>query len=157
MSIDYSTLKNELKTDPYNLGYSAYLLVSNGIVCDLLNSNKFTMPKTKYASARSILSGACLGAINGAAFLEKLVALAPSVPAIKWALIFLQTEAGVDVGDPAAQDMLTQLTGMGGITPTEVQAVKNLAMQPASRAELLFGVGTILEEADIREALNGNY
>ena len=45
------------------------------------------------------------------------------------------------------------LQGVGGITADEVNGVKAMALQPASRAEVLFGVGVQITEADVRAAL----
>jgi broad specificity polyphosphatase/5'/3'-nucleotidase SurE len=79
--------------------------------------------------------------------------LSASVPAIKWAMKFLQAEAGIDVGEPATQLMLTSLIGVGGVTQAEVDGVKAMALQPASRAEVLFGAEVQITEADVRAAL----
>ena len=59
----------------------------------------------------------------------------------------------IHCGEPATQLMLTSLIGVGGITADEVNGVKAMALQPASRAEVLFGVGVQITEADVRAAL----
>ena len=68
---------------------------------------------------------------------------------------FLQAETGIDVGEAATQRMLTSLIGAGGITQGEVDGIKAMALQAASRAEVLFGAGVQISEADVRAALEG--
>jgi hypothetical protein len=48
--------------------------------------------------------------------------------------------------------MLTSLIGVGGVTQAEVDGVKAMALQPASRAEVLFGAEVQITEADVRAA-----
>ena len=53
-------------------------------------------------------------------YFDKLDALSASIPALKWAMKFLQQDAGIDIGDNATQQMLDNLVGIGGITLAEV-------------------------------------
>ena len=125
------------------------------MLAQLLNAPSTTLAKTRMVTARGIMASYGLGPVAGAALLDKLEALAANVPALKWALKFLQTEAGIDIGEPATQLMLTSLIGIGGITQAEVDGIKAMALQPASRAEVLFGAGVQISEADVRAALEG--
>ena len=151
--VNLAQLKTELQTDPAGLGYAPHIPHAPGALADLLNAQSTTLAKSRMITARGIMASYGLGPSAGAAFLDKLDALAANVPAIKWALKFLQTEAGIDIGEPATQLMLTSLIGVGGITADEVNGVKAMALQPASRAEVLFGVGVQITEADVRAAL----
>lgn len=151
--MDLNALRAEVQVDPAGIGYADHLPEAPGQVVELLNARVFSMPKATFISARGVMSADGLGPSVGAAFLDKLEVLASSVPAIKWAMKFLQTEAGIDVGEPATQAMLTSLIGIGGITADEVNGVKAMAMQPASRAEVLFGASVQITEADVRAAL----
>lgn len=151
--MDLNALRAEVQVDPAGIGYAGHLPEAPGQVVELLNARVFSMPKATFISARGVMSAAGLGPSAGAAFLDKLEVLASSVPAIKWAMKFLQAEAGIDVGEPATQLMLTSLIGIGGITADEIDGIKAMAMQPASRAEVLFGVGVQITEADVRAAL----
>lgn len=151
--VNLAQLKTELQTDPAGLGYAPHIPHAPGALADLLNAQSTTLAKSRMITARGIMASYGLGPSAGAAFLDKLDALAANVPAIKWALKFLQTEAGIDIGEPATQLMLTSLIGVGGITAAEVNGVKAMALQPASRAEVLFGVGVQITEADVRAAL----
>ena len=151
--VNLAQLKTELQTDPTGRGYAPHIPHAPGTLAALLNVQSATMAKTLMITARGIMASYGLGPTAGAAFLDKLDALAANVPAIKWAMKFLQTEAGIDVGEPATQLMLTSLIGVGGITQAEVDGVKAMALQPASRAEVLLGAGSQITEADVRAAL----
>lgn len=151
--VNLAQLKTELQTDPAGLGYAPHIPHAPGALADLLNAQSTTLAKSRMITARGIMASYGLGPSAGAAFLDKLDALAANVPAIKWALKFLQTEAGIDIGEPATQLMLTSLIGVGGITAAEIDGIKAMALQPASRAEVLFGVGVQITEADVRAAL----
>lgn len=151
--VNLTQLKTELHTDPAGRGYAVHVPHAPGALADILNAPTVSMAKSRTITARGIMASYGLGPAAGAAFLDKLEVLAGSVPAIKWAMKFLQTDAGIDVGEPATQLMLTSLIGVGGITADEVNGVKAMALQPASRAEVLFGVGVQITEADVRAAL----
>jgi hypothetical protein len=130
-------LKTELQTDPAGLGYAAHVPHAPGALADMLNAHTASMAKTRMITARGIMASYGLGPAAGAAFLDKLEVLSAGLPAIKWALKFLQTEAGIDIGEPATQLMLTSLIGVGGITADEVIGVKAMALQPASERRRL--------------------
>ena len=61
-------------------------------------------------------------------------------------------DAGIDIGDGATQQMLDSLIGVGGITSAEVNGVKNMANQPASRFEVLYGANKTASEQDLRDS-----
>ena len=151
--VNLTQLKAELQADPAGRGYAAHVPHAPGALADMLNAPTASMAKPRMITARGIMASYGLGPAAGAAFLDKMESLSASVPAIKWAMKFLQAEAGIDVGEPATQLMLTSLIGVGGITADEVNGVKAMALQPASRAEVLFGVGVQITEADVRAAL----
>ena len=151
--VNLTQLKAELQADPAGRGYAAHVPHAPGALADMLNAPTASMAKPRMITARGIMASYGLGPAAGAAILDKMESLSASVPAIKWAMKFLQAEAGIDVGEPATQLMLTSLIGVGGITADEVNGVKAMALQPASRAEVLFGVGVQITEADVRAAL----
>ena len=151
--VNLAQLKTELQTDPAGLGYAPHIPHAPGMLAVLLNAKASTMAKSRMITARGIMASYGLGPSAGAAFLDKLEVLSAGVPAIKWAVKFLQAESGIDVGEPATQAMLTSLVGVGGVTQTEVDGVKAMANQPASRAEVLFGAEAQITEADVRAAL----
>ena len=151
--MNYPLLKPEIVDDPLFQGYSAFLPDSTGWVANMLNERKFQAVKTRMVTARGIMASYGIGPTQGALFLDKLESLSANIPALKWAMKFLQQETGIDVGEPATQIMLTSLIGVGGITQAEVDGVKAMAIQPASRAEVLFGSDIIVTEHDVIKAM----
>lgn len=151
--MDIQALKTELTTDPLAIGYAAHRPHAPGMLAQLVNAKTTALAKERMVTARGIMASYGLGPTAGAAFLDKLEALAPAVPAIKWAMKFLQQEAGIDVGESATRAMLDSLVGVGGITQSDVDGIKAMALQPSSRAEVLFGTGVVISEADVRQAL----
>lgn len=151
--MNYQLLKQEIVDDPLFQGYSAFLPDSTGWVANMLNERKFQAFKTRMVTARGIMASYGIGPTQGALFLDKLESLSANIPALKWAMKFLQQETGLDVGEPATQIMLTSLIGVGGITQAEVDGVKAMAIQPASRAEVLFGSDVIVTEHDVIKAM----
>jgi hypothetical protein len=151
--MNYQLLKQEIVDDPLSQGYSAFLPDSTGWVANILNERKFQAFKTRMVTARGIMASYGIGPTQGALFLDKLESLSANIPALKWAMKFLQQETGLDVGEPATQIMLTSLIGVGGITQAEVDGVKAMAIQPASRAEVLFGSDVIVTEHDVIKAM----
>lgn len=151
--MNYQLLKQEIVDDPLSQGYSAFLPDSTGWVANMLNERKFQAAKTRMVTARGIMASYGIGPTQGALFLDKLESLSANIPALKWAMKFLQQETGIDVGEPATQIMLTSLIGVGGITQAEIDGVKAMAIQPASRAEVLFGSDVIVTEHDVIKAM----
>lgn len=150
--MDYAALRDELQSDPEGVGYAAHLPDAPGMVVELLNKPQFLMPKTYMVTARGVISGKGLGASAGAVFLDKLETLIPAVSEVKWAMRFMEGEQGIDVGDPETQAMLSNLIGVAGITQAEIDGIKAMALQPASRAEVLFGANTSVTIDNLREA-----
>ena len=151
--MNYQLLKQEIVDDPLSQGYSAFLPDSTGWVANMLNERKLQAAKTRMVTARGIMASYGIGPTQGALFLDKLESLSANIPSLKWAMKFLQQETGIDVGEPATQIMLTSLIGVGGITQAEVDGVKAMAIQPASRAEVLFGSDIIVTEHDVIKAM----
>lgn len=113
--MNYQLLKQEIIDDPLSQEYSAFLPDSTGWVANMLNERKFQAVKTRMVTARGIMASYGIGPTQGALFLDKLESLSANIPALKWAMKFLQQETGLDVGEPATQLMLTSLIGVGGI------------------------------------------
>lgn len=151
--MNYTALKAELTNDPTSLGYAEFIPNSTGKLAEMLNEKKFTSVKSRMVTARGIMASYGIGPTAGAIFLDKLEVLSANIPALKWAMNFLQQEAGIDVGEPATQAMLTSLVGVGGISQLEIDGVKAMALQSASRIEVLFGNDKYITEQDVIEAL----
>ena len=129
-----TALKSEIQTDPAALGYAAYLPDAPGRVCALLNAISTTMTRSRFITARTILAEC---GMDGPAILDTLDAVAANVSAVKWAMRFLQQDSGIDIGHPATQAMLNQLRAAGALQVSQVDALKALAVQAASRAQVL--------------------
>jgi hypothetical protein len=140
------SLQAELTTDPLSRGYQQYIPDSPGMLVDMMNAKTYSMPKERFVSARGIL--AAYGA-DGAVILDKLETAANSNSVIKWAMRFVIGD-GIDVGHPTTRTMLDSMVGTV-LTQTECDLLKNLAVQPASRAEVLNL--NFVTEADVRTAL----
>ena len=144
--INYVALKDELLNDPMSVGYAPYLADGSGRVAELINEQKFFKIKSRMISARAILAECA----DGATILDHLEAAGSVNSAVKWAVKFLGQDAGIDVGHHATQAMIDALTGPV-LSASEATQLKNMAMQPASRAEVL-GF-SIVESSDIQKAL----
>ena len=140
-----SVLSDEIDNDPTGKGYAAFLPDQPGHVVELLNEQTETMVKSRMITARGIMSDYPGGAALAAGVLDKLEAAAASIPALKWAMGFLKTTDGLDIGHSATQGMITQLATATVITSDEADKLKALALQPASRAEVL-GLPVITEQ-----------
>lgn len=154
--MNLTALAAEINADPVGIGYATYRTEAPGRIADMMNARTQQMHKPRMVTSRGIMASYGLGPTAGAAFLDKLQALSATVPAIRWAMKFLESEAGIDVGESATQLMLASLVGVGGISQQEVDGVKAMALQPASRAEVIFGTGAVVTEAQVRESINGN-
>jgi hypothetical protein len=139
-----SILSDEIDNDPEGKGYAAFLPDQPGHVVELLNVKTETKVKTRLITARGILSDYPGGPVEAATVLDKLETAAPNISALKWAWKFITGE-GIDIGHTATQGMLDTLAGAAVITTTEATNLKALALQPASRAEVL-GLPVITEE-----------
>lgn len=140
-----SVLSDEIDNDPDGKGYASFLPDQPGHVVALLNAMTETKHKARMITARGILSDYPGGAAVAAGVLDKLDAAASSIPALKWAMGFLKTPDGLDIGHSATLGMLDQLATAEVITSDEAAKLKELALQPASRAEML-GLPYVTEE-----------
>lgn len=135
--MDHLALKIEIETGPLA---AECLGKSDNDVAAIFNDLRFTTVKTFFINARYLM--AALGPIPATTILDKLEAVALQSPPVSWALKFLQQESGVDVGHESTRGQVDALVVAEVLTAEEGQAIKNLALQPISRAELL-GFGTV--------------
>lgn len=142
-----SVLSDEINNDPLNRGYAQHIPDSPGVISDMLNSIDYTMVKTKFVTARGVLAE--YGSA-GAAVLDKIDAAGASDSAVKWAMKFVTSEPGIDVGHPTTRSLLNGMVPTV-LTQAEADMLLNMAVQPASRAEVL-GIGYVTA-ADVQAAL----
>jgi hypothetical protein len=141
-----ASLSSELLNDPLGRGYAQYIPDSPGILVQMLNEPSYTVVKERFVSARGVI--AAFGEA-GAIILDKLENAAAFNSTVKWAMRFMASD-GIDVGHQKTQAMLDALVPVV-LTQQEADLLKDLANQPASRAEVL-GLGWVNEEA-VRAAL----
>lgn len=143
-------LATELADDPAGIGYAAMLPAAPGHVVAALNASSTSMVKSFTATARTLLS--TLDPTVAATFLETLEAVAvsgsPVAPVVKWGLKFV-TSDGIDLGHPATRGLIDALVNGAILDQSIGDAVKALAVQPASRAEALFGAGALVDLRDV--------
>lgn len=141
------SLLSELQDDPLGRGYAPHIAGSPGVLAEMMNAPVYTMVKTKFVTARGVL--AAHGAA-GAAILDKLEAASSSNAAIKWAMKFVSQDSGIDVGHQNTRALLDAIVP-DVLTQAEADLIKDMAIQPASRAEVL-GLPYVFER-DIQAAL----
>lgn len=146
-----SVLFDEIANDPLGLGYAALLPNSPGRVVELLNTKNYTAIGSRMISERGLMAKLPMGPVAADAMLKKLEAYsqiqATYSSVVARALKFLAMPDGIDIGEPATQNLIT-LLGTGIITEEEATQIKDLALQPASRAEVI-GIGSVTED-DLR-------
>lgn len=148
-----SILSDEITNDPKGKGYAAFLPDQPGHVVELLNAPTETAPKERIITSRGVAS--VLGLIESENFLQSLEEfstatldashpLLPYQPGIKRQIAWLSTQ-GLDLGDPLTRALLDTLAGVGIITALAATKLKDAALKPVSRAEVL-GLPRITEE-----------
>jgi hypothetical protein len=141
-----SILKTELTTDPFNLGYAAWLPDSPGTVADMINAKNFSMSKTLMVSEIDVIGLHPDGVVAGDEVLAKLETFSqanePLSRVVSRALKAIYQPSGLDVGSTSVQNMLTTLAAENVLTIDEAAKLKSIADQPASRGELL-GIGPV--------------
>lgn len=145
--MDYAALRSEVDNDPTGLGYAQHLPDAPGSVIVLLNGPTTTMVKSRFVNGRTIMAECA----DSSAILSGLKTMAGQDAQVGVAWSFLNSEAGIDAGNEKTQAMCDQFVSLGVWTQTQADQVKAMAVQSASRAEVL-GLGTVTEE-DLRTAL----
>lgn len=144
-------LKTYLTTDPDGLGFAPLIAAGDdGAIAALINTAGANVIKSRIISARGILSDYSGGPAAAAAVLDKLVAAAPAIPALRWAVDFLKSD-GLDIGHAATHSMLDQLAQAGVLTATECANLKALGFAACSWGEAAgFGNVTTQQIAEAR-------
>jgi hypothetical protein len=118
----------------------------------ILNAPAGTRLVDQFETAISLMAN--LGALTGATILDKLEAASASNSVLKWAMLALKSERGINVGDPEARSMIEQLAAGGVLTQAEADALLTLAVRESSIA--YEAVGRTVTGADVSIALR-NY
>jgi hypothetical protein len=147
VAIDYVALATEINTDPTSLGYAQYLAVGDDTsIADILNAPKRNTVQSVSRSLNELLSLMISAAVQ--------LASTDAAMQSKWdRIIKLATSAnGVNPNDSTVQPIFNLAISDGLLTQTQVDA---FCKQPGSRAELLFGVGVVIQHLDVAKALRG--
>lgn len=132
--MDYNALAAELSADPLARGYAEYLPHAPGVVADMLNAHTAQLIKSRFITARTVMAE---GGAEGVAILDALETAAQSNSTVRWALQFFTQDSGLDIGHEATQTTIDQLVLGAVLTTEQGTLLKNMALQPASRAEVL--------------------
>ena len=152
--MDYTTLKNELLSDPVSYGYAQYLAIGdNTSLMNLLNKVRSGTDGFPAITVRNTT-------LTARDVLEKAIDINdfkanPSVAeaALFQATLSLGTMALVDStgADTYVFTNLKKFFGTGTGTRTRLNGLAN---RNGSRAEQLFGSGTVISTTDIAQAKN---
>jgi len=147
-----ATLHAELIADPTNAGYAQYIPDAPGMIAEMLTKQTTIMRKPAYYTARGLLADMPLDEVR--ALLTCLKLAAAQDPVVEVAYDTLKT-VGLDVAHPNIGLMLGQFVALGMIEQAVADSVEALTMQPASRAEVLLGVGKAVTTTDVIAAMEG--
>lgn len=157
--MNLTALATEINTDPEALGYSQYKVEAPGRIADMMNAPSFLAPRSRWISELGIMELYPDGPVAADALLAKLETFAATQHAlagvVRRVLRFLQGN-GFDIGSATSHNMLSVLAQASVVSADEATKLKALANKPASRAEVLFGNGTVVTEVQVRKAINGN-
>ena len=125
-------LKCEIETGPLS---AEFVDKSDNEIAELLNSTlKFTAVKSRFITARTILAE--LGPEMGASVLDKMEAASTQDSPVKWAFKFLMSD-GIDIGFSGTRAQVDALVSAQVLTEEEGSKLKDTALYPASRCEVL--------------------
>jgi hypothetical protein len=150
VGINYAELKTELTTDPVNVGYAPYVTAQNDVqMAALINATTgngaATITLPTMSNADFVLAFApYLSNVSGLSAPKQLYYVDLLWPAI------LQMGT-IDFANANVAGILGQTVTDGLLTSAQATA---LNQRTGSRAETLFGAGTIVQASDIALALN---
>lgn len=127
-------LRDELTNDPTVKGYATYLADAPGIVVDMINAQTERMAQERWVTGLTILSEC---SDLGPSIVRKLKAasLQDAVVEIAWHRLLGPT--GLNINDAATLANIDGMVQAGTLVEAEAGQLKTLAIQPASRAQLL--------------------
>lgn len=157
MAIDTAVLSSELKNDPQSIGYAASIAAGNLVpLMSMLNA-----PRTPTVGAHTISSAELLiwGAQNGR--LTKLQAAAADTTqsdvlrsVCDAAIRIIQRDMTVlDLSRPDIHSMISALVTAGIFDATDQTSLQTLSTRDISRAEALFGNGSVVALHDVMRAV----
>jgi hypothetical protein len=144
--MDYQKLKEEIETGPLAMDL---LGRTDAEIAALLNERTATAVQSRFVTGRTILAEIA----DGADILDALEAASAVIPAVKWAMLYLKGETGIDIGYPSTRAQLDALAVAQVLTTNQAEALKDMALLPASRVEII-GLPSV-SYGDVSRALRG--
>ena len=140
MSIVLSALRTEIDTDPSALGYSGLEHVS---IAALMNdpaqiSATLSITFITAASIHAVVVGSEFAALN-------------TTQQLLW--IALTKQDSIPIGGPGVNKIKSQITTVWSAGTETRGNLSSLQTRPASRAEVLFGEGSVVRHQDVAAAL----
>lgn len=114
-----------------------YPFSQDGTISAALNVKDVPTNKSRLVTARTLLAE--LDPVTAATILEKLDPASAGNPVIKWAMKFLVSEPGLDIGHANTLTMLDSLEAANVLLAAEVAAIKSLSATTISRAQRDYG------------------
>ncbi len=158
--LDYAALKTELTTDPAGLGYTAPIAAgSDAGVADLINSigsgsaYLLQLPSIDKNTFLTLTTPAAVRIGIGQTGADGSTPLSAAAIA-KWTAVLAQGRAA----DPGSQINLALIATLGSPVADNVMTSAEFAAlttRQGSRAEVLFGAGTVVTSDDVATALRG--
>jgi hypothetical protein len=141
MSINYVLLKTEINTDPKNLGYAQHVLSGNDQeIATLLN----TLGASNETISREEISPSEL--VNNIVYSEWVSTTTDQKT-------YLNMVLATGKIDALNTNVRAGLLAMFGTGTTSRANLIDISTRPASRAESLFGRGTIITNRDVAKAI----
>lgn len=160
--MNYQALRDEILTGPLAATLAPNVVLPSDpkqnaaprdqIIADALNLESGVRITEKFVNIPELM--AQLGAMTAASILEKIEAASLSNIALKWAMISVKSDRGIDVGNTETRSMLDQLVLDSVLTQAEADSIKALAEQPSSRS--YESVGQPVTSRDVSVALRGD-
>ena len=144
---ELAALSAEIKNDPSARGYAAHLPDDPQRVIDILSATTCTMFKSRYVTARTILAECA----DGAEILDTLQSIGQNVSPVKWMMVFLQQDSGMDAGHPRTVANIDNLVTNGLLSASFAGQIKSMITQPANRAEFI-GLSSTPTARDVLDA-----
>ena len=146
--MDYTILHTELTTDPLAVGYAAQLNKSDIAVAGMLNAATgnaaatVTLPSITHDDVATLIAPVVMGLAGATAALQA-----------KWTPM-LQLIGGINTVQLSPQN-LGLLGALSADFPTQLTsaAITAATTKMGSRAEVLFGVGTVVQWQDVSKAM----
>lgn len=136
MAINYTALKTEIQTDPKVLGYAPFVASgSDWQIANLLNTVGASNEKVNQQYVQPRLVVGCIVYTEWATVAVELR---------QYLQMVLQDQ--VDVNNVQVKAAFQAAFAVGSVTRTNITALLN---RSASRAEALFGAGTVIAASDV--------